>query len=148
MICGYQPSGRFQGRHVDIEDVSREWATLAVQGPSSRRVLSALAPEVDGLSYFSLTPAKVAGVPVTISRTGFTGDLGFEVHAMTATWSAATLANQLARFAVPMFFVFAGYFWARHGDAPAALLAGARAMVPRLLARFATWSLIFLIPFE
>ena len=65
-----------------------------------------------------------------------------------ATWSAATLANQLARFAVPMFFVFAGYFWARHGDAPAALLAGARAMVPRLLARFATWSLIFLIPFE
>ena len=65
-----------------------------------------------------------------------------------AVWDAATLANQAARFAVPMFFVFAGYFWARRGDTPAALASGARTMVPRLVGRFALWSLIFMIPFE
>ena len=63
-------------------------------------------------------------------------------------WDAATVANQLARFAVPMFFVFAGYFWARRGEAPEVLAAGARHSVPRLLARFAVWSLVFLVPFE
>ena len=52
---------------------------LAVQGPRSREILAALAPEVDDLPYFGLTPAKIGDAPVTISRTGYTGDLGFEV---------------------------------------------------------------------
>jgi aminomethyltransferase len=64
---------------VEVLDVSTQWASLAVQGPKSREILATLAPEVLDLSFFALTPAKVAGVPVTISRTGFTGDLGFEL---------------------------------------------------------------------
>ena len=64
---------------VEVLDVSAQWASLAVQGPKSREILATLAPEVLDLSFFALTPAKVAGVPVTISRTGFTGDLGFEL---------------------------------------------------------------------
>ena len=52
---------------------------LAVQGPRSRTVLSALMPEAESLAYFDHVPAKVAGAAVTLSRTGYTGDLGFEL---------------------------------------------------------------------
>jgi aminomethyltransferase len=64
---------------VSIEDVSADYGVLAVQGPRSRAILAKLAPEVNDLAYFGLTPAKIGGAPVTISRTGYTGDLGFEV---------------------------------------------------------------------
>ena len=64
---------------VTIEDVSADYGVLAVQGPRSREILARLAPEVEGLAYFGLTPAKIGDAPVTISRTGYTGDLGFVV---------------------------------------------------------------------
>jgi aminomethyltransferase len=64
---------------VSFEDVSDEYGVLAVQGPRSRAVLAALAPETASLAYFEHTAAKVGAAPVTISRTGYTGDLGFEV---------------------------------------------------------------------
>src|SRR6476659_4689522 len=64
---------------VTVEDVSADYGVLAVQGPRSRQILAQLAPEVSDLPYFGLTPAKIGGAPVTISRTGYTGDLGFEV---------------------------------------------------------------------
>ena len=64
---------------VAIEEISDEWAVLAVQGPRSRALLSALAPSVAKLPYFGLTSTKIAKVPVHVSRTGFTGDLGYEV---------------------------------------------------------------------
>ena len=47
--------------------------------PAARTVLAALAPEAETLAYFDHVPAKVAGAPVTLSRTGYTGDLGFEL---------------------------------------------------------------------
>ncbi|WP_331526480.1 aminomethyltransferase family protein [Nocardioides sp.] len=65
---------------VSIEDVSEDYGMLAVQGPRSREILATLAPEVKDLAFFGLTPAKMGGAPVTISRTGYTGDLGFEVR--------------------------------------------------------------------
>jgi aminomethyltransferase len=65
---------------VSIEDVSPDYGVLAVQGPRSRGILASLAPEVADLPYFGLTPAKIGDAPVTISRTGYTGDLGFEVY--------------------------------------------------------------------
>jgi aminomethyltransferase len=68
--------GRLQ---VTLEDVSDDYGVLAVQGPRSRAVLSTLMPEADSLSYFELARAKVAAAPVTLSRTGYTGDLGFEI---------------------------------------------------------------------
>ncbi len=64
---------------VELEDVSDEHGMLAVQGPRSRTVLSALMPEAEKLAFFDHTPAKVAGAAVTLSRTGYTGDLGYEL---------------------------------------------------------------------
>ncbi|HEY5662618.1 MAG TPA: aminomethyltransferase family protein [Ilumatobacter sp.] len=65
---------------VAVTDVSNELAILAVQGPNSRAVLARLAPEVDRLGFFDHAPAKLGGAAVTIARTGFTGDLGFEIY--------------------------------------------------------------------
>jgi aminomethyltransferase len=67
------------GLRVELDDVTDAYGMLAVQGPRSRAVLSALAPEAESLAYFAHTPAKVGGAAVTLSRTGYTGDLGFEL---------------------------------------------------------------------
>jgi aminomethyltransferase len=57
-----------------------EVASLALQGPTSRDVLQTLADvDLSRLKYFRLTNANLAGIPVAISRTGYTGDLGFEI---------------------------------------------------------------------
>jgi aminomethyltransferase len=64
---------------VTIDDVSDEYGVLAVQGPRSREILAHVAPEVADLAYFSLCHTKIGSAPVTISRTGYTGDLGFEI---------------------------------------------------------------------
>ena len=63
-----------QGLQVAIEDVSDAIAALALQGPASRAILG----DID-LKYFRLAHATLGGVPVTISRTGYTGDLGYEI---------------------------------------------------------------------
>jgi aminomethyltransferase len=67
------------GYDVAIEDVTDEYGVLAVQGPRSRLTLAALAPEVEQLAYFDHAAAKIGSTAVRISRTGYTGDLGFEV---------------------------------------------------------------------
>ena len=67
------------GMSVAIEDVSSSYGALALQGPFATTVLKQLAPECEDLRYFELTPAKIGTAPVMISRTGFTGDLGYEI---------------------------------------------------------------------
>lgn len=67
------------GLQVEIEDVSDDYGVLAVQGPRSRAVLASLMPEAGQLAYFEHAPAKVGSAAVTLSRTGYTGDLGFEI---------------------------------------------------------------------
>ena len=68
------------GLDVQIEDVSEQIAALALQGPTSGRMLKAVAEaDVENLKYFKVTSGKIAGVPVDISRTGYTGDLGYEI---------------------------------------------------------------------
>jgi aminomethyltransferase len=67
------------GMDVTIEDVSESIAALALQGPLSRRILEQLTPDVSGLRYFRFTTTSIRGTPVTISRTGYTGDLGYEI---------------------------------------------------------------------
>lgn len=64
---------------VEIEDVSDLYGAFAVQGPRSAVILSTLAPEISDLAYFGVTEVKIADTPVIVSRTGFTGDLGYEV---------------------------------------------------------------------
>ena len=69
------------GLDVQIEDISESVAALALQGPTSGRLLKSLAQDADiaNLKYFRVTKGTVAGVPVEISRTGYTGDLGYEI---------------------------------------------------------------------
>jgi aminomethyltransferase len=68
------------GLDVQIEDVSEQIAALALQGPTSARLLRAVAQaDIDGLKYFRMTTGEIAGVPVHVSRTGYTGDLGYEI---------------------------------------------------------------------
>jgi aminomethyltransferase len=68
------------GLDVNIEDLSEEIAALAVQGPTSGSLLKAVTDaNISNLKYFRVTRGKIAGVPVDISRTGYTGDLGYEI---------------------------------------------------------------------
>ncbi len=68
------------GLDVKIEDISEKVAALALQGPTSGKLLHAAAEaNVANLKYFRVTHGKIAGVPVDISRTGYTGDLGYEI---------------------------------------------------------------------
>ena len=68
------------GLDVQIEDISEKVAALALQGPTSGRLLHAVADaDIAKLKYFRVTHGKIAGVPVDISRTGYTGDLGYEI---------------------------------------------------------------------
>lgn len=69
-----------RGYEVEIQDVSEKIAALALQGPTSRDILKAASDaDLDALKFFCTTAAKLGDVPVRISRTGFTGDLGYEV---------------------------------------------------------------------
>ncbi len=68
------------GMEVEIEDVSRSLAALALQGPRAREILAAVTDaDVDSLRFFRLTEGSIRGIPVAITRTGYTGDLGYEV---------------------------------------------------------------------
>lgn len=69
------------GMDVVIEEETEQVAALALQGPNSRVILERLSPDVGGLPYFRLTHTIVAGIAVTITRTGYTGDLGYEIWA-------------------------------------------------------------------
>jgi len=68
------------GLDVNIDDISDKLASLALQGPTSGRLLKQAAEaDITNLKYFRVTHAKIAGVEVDISRTGYTGDLGYEI---------------------------------------------------------------------
>ena len=68
------------GMDVKVEDVSAKLGALALQGPLSRDILQQVAKADLGLlKYFRLVQTTIRDVPVTISRTGYTGDLGFEI---------------------------------------------------------------------
>lgn len=68
------------GLNVQIEDVSEKLGALALQGPKSRLILESITnPSITNLKYFRLMQTQIAGLPVTVSRTGYTGDLGYEL---------------------------------------------------------------------
>ena len=88
------------GMDVKIEDISESVAALALQGPTSARLLKSLleGADITNLKYFRVTSGKIAGVPVDVSRTGYTGDLGYELwvpseHALKV-WDALTEAGR------------------------------------------------------
>src|SRR5262245_34053858 len=69
------------GMDVQIEDISEQVAALALQGPMSGKLLETVVDGADiaALKYFHVTPAKIGGISVDVSRTGYTGDLGYEI---------------------------------------------------------------------
>jgi len=78
------------GLDVAIEDISEQVAALALQGPTSGGLLGEVADaDIRSLKYFRMTRGTIAGVPVDISRTGYTGDLGYEI------WIEAARAPEL-----------------------------------------------------
>ncbi len=68
------------GLEVEISEVTDDVAALSFQGPNIRKVLNKVTDKpVDELKYFRLMKNQLCGRDVTISRTGYTGDLGFEI---------------------------------------------------------------------
>ncbi len=68
------------GFDVEIEDVSEAYGALALQGPTSRDLLQQLADaDLSGLGYFHVIETKLAGIATSLARTGYTGDLGYEI---------------------------------------------------------------------
>jgi aminomethyltransferase len=68
------------GLDVDIEDTSESYGALSLQGPTSRELLQNLTDaDLSGLGFFRCTETRVADAPAVISRTGYTGDLGYEI---------------------------------------------------------------------
>ncbi|MEM7114352.1 MAG: aminomethyltransferase family protein [Chloroflexota bacterium] len=68
---------------VEIEDISEEYGILAVQGPHALSVLGQLTADAEKLGYFGVMETAVSTatgtIPTIISRTGYTGDLGYEI---------------------------------------------------------------------
>ena len=93
-----------EGMDVTVEDVSESLAALSLQGPAARAILG----DVD-LRYFWHKTAQVGGIPVGISRTGYTGDLGYELW--VAVKDAVPLWDALIEAGTP------------HGIVPAGMLA-------------------------
>ncbi len=82
--------------HVQVEEVSDEIGTLALQGPRSRDLLKELVPQMEHIPYFGVAAGEIGGAEVTVSRTGYSGDLGYEiwidapdaVHVWDALWES------------------------------------------------------------
>ena len=86
------------GLNVSIEDISERVGALSLQGPLARAILEQVSPaDFAALKYFRLTHTSINEVPVTISRTGYTGDLGYEIwvdgEQAVAVWDALTSAG-------------------------------------------------------
>jgi len=88
------------GMDVHIEDISETVAALALQGPTSGRLLKSLVKDADieNLKYFRVSHGTIKDVPVDVSRTGYTGDLGYEIwvpsEAAVQVWDALMEAGR------------------------------------------------------
>ena len=124
------------GLDVTVEDVTEELAALAMQGPLSRAVLEAATGEdFSDLRYFRRRGTTIAGTPVDVSRTGYTGDLGYELwipaDAAPAVWDvlfdvgqayairpAGMLALDVTRLEAGLILLEVDYTSARHAMNP------------------------------
>jgi len=120
------------GMDVKITEVTEQMAALSLQGPKSRTVLNRCCAEpLDTLKYFRLMETSIGNVPVSISRTGYTGDLGYEIwmeaeHALPV-WDAlmgagndygitpcGILAMDMARVEAGLFMIDVDYTRSNH----------------------------------
>ncbi|MDQ3531319.1 MAG: aminomethyltransferase family protein [Actinomycetota bacterium] len=124
------------GLQVGIEDVSESLAALALQGPLSREVLEAASGESFAeLRYFGRRPAQIRGIEIDVSRTGYTGDLGYELWVPAGSavelWDAlmgagasyglrpaGMLALDVARLEAGLILIEVDFFSSRHALIP------------------------------
>ncbi|NOT08571.1 MAG: aminomethyl transferase family protein [Gemmatimonadales bacterium] len=98
------------GMEVAIEEVSERLGALALQGPLSRTILQQLTPaDLGALKYFRFIETTLRDIPVAISRTGYTGDLGYEIWVDAAR--AVPLWDALVEAGMPYGITPAG-IWA------------------------------------
>lgn len=71
---------------ADVKDLSEDTALIALQGPKAIDLLNPFVPEQDvsEIPYFRFIAGEIAGVPTVISRTGYTGEIGFELYVPAA----------------------------------------------------------------
>ncbi len=120
------------GLDVNITEVTDQIAALSLQGPSSRTILNRCCEKpLDGLKYFRILENKLNGIAVTISRTGYTGDLGYEIwmdaNEALLVWDAlmaagrdygitpcGILAMDMARVEAGLFMIEVDYTSSKH----------------------------------
>jgi aminomethyltransferase len=76
---------RGAGRDAVVTDRTADYALIAIQGPHAARILAPLTDaDLGAVKYYASYPAQVAGRPVLLARTGYTGEDGFEIFASPA----------------------------------------------------------------
>ncbi len=72
---------RAKGFDAEVTDASADWAQIALQGPRAIEILKPLTPtDLAAMKYYSFVRAEVSGAPCIVSRTGYTGEDGFEIY--------------------------------------------------------------------
>jgi len=120
------------GMDVAVEDISEKMGALSLQGPLARAILSrAAGVDLSSLKYFRMIEGAVRAIPVAISRTGYTGDLGYEIWVeagqAVALWDAlieegkpygitpcGVWAMDIARIEAGLIMLDVDYFSAHH----------------------------------
>ena len=82
---------------VELDNQSDEYSLLAVQGPDSKKVISLLAGKEITLEYYTFSKENILGMDFILSRTGYTGELGYELYFKATEEEAIKLWNELFR---------------------------------------------------
>jgi aminomethyltransferase len=80
---------------VELKNLSDDYSLLAVQGPNSKEVVQKICEKKLDLEYYHFMRTKIAGIDMIVSRTGYTGELGYELYFIGDEKTAATLWNIL-----------------------------------------------------
>jgi glycine cleavage system T protein (aminomethyltransferase) len=80
---------------VEIIDESDEYSLLAVQGPNSRKVIEKVFNQEVDIEFYSFLQSSLFGTPVIISRTGYTGELGYELYFKGSSEVAEKMWNKI-----------------------------------------------------
>ena len=80
---------------VELNNQSDEYSLLAVQGPNSQKTLEKITADKIDLEYYHFMQTKISGINVILSRTGYTGELGFEVYFKGDEKAAEKIWNEI-----------------------------------------------------